>query len=227
MTSAVGRRVLGRAVVRKLGLHVTPSWPASALPWPRPTGVRCTVLLPAHDEAAIIGTSIDSLQDQTRPADRILVVADNCTDATVAIATARGVEVVETVGNTQPKAGALNQVLATLLPGGAVEDVFLIMDADSTITPDFLEIALGMLESDPGLMAVGGLFSGEDGAGVLGQLQRNEFTRYQRVIRRREGHLFVLTGTASVFRGYALATVAQARESLIPGHRARSTTPWR
>ncbi|GEK21181.1 glycosyltransferase family 2 protein [Cellulomonas xylanilytica] len=217
-TSAVGRRVLGPAAMRSLELDVTPPWPASALPLEHPAVVRCTVLLPAHDEAAIIGASIDSLLSQTRPADRILVVADNCTDDTVAIASARGVEVIETVGNTQAKAGALNQALAMLLPGGAVEDVYLIMDADSTITPDFLEVALGLLESDPELMAVGGLFSGEDGAGVLGQLQRNEFTRYQRVIGRREGHLFVLTGTASVFRGYALATVAQARQSLIPGH---------
>ncbi|KQR07435.1 hypothetical protein ASF78_20990 [Cellulomonas sp. Leaf334] len=217
-TSNVGRRVLGAAAMRRLELDVPPAWPASALPAIPPTVVRCTVLLPAHDEAAIIGASIDSLLSQTRPADRILVVADNCTDATVEIALARGVEVFETVGNTQAKAGGLNQALARLLPGAAVEDVYLIMDADSTITPDFLEVALGLLEADPELMAVGGLFSGEDGSGVLGQLQRNEFTRYQRVIGRREGHLFVLTGTASVFRGYALATVAQVRESLIPGH---------
>lgn len=222
----VGRRVLGAAATRRLELDVTPAWPASALPAEPPAVVRCTVLLPAHDEAAIIGASIDSLLRQTRAADRILVVADNCTDATVAIARARGVEVVETVGNTQAKAGALNQVLATLLPGGAVEDVYLVMDADSTITPDFLEVALGMLEADPELTAVGGLFSGEDGSGVLGQLQRNEFTRYQRVIGRREGHLFVLTGTASVFRGYALAAVAQARGSLVPGHRGEVYDTW-
>lgn len=219
VTSTAGRRVLGQAAMRRLEVDVTPTWAASALPTSLPAVVRCTVLLPAHDEAAIIGASIDSLLGQTRRADRILVVADNCTDATVAISLARGVEVFETVGNTQAKAGGLNQVLATLLPEGAVEDVYLIMDADSTITPDFLEVALGIMESDPETMAVGGLFSGEDGAGVLGQLQRNEFARYQRVIRRREGHLFVLTGTASVFRGYALAAVAQARESLIPGHR--------
>ena len=218
-TSAVGRRILGAAAMRSLELDVTPEWPASALPAFAPTVVRCTVLLPAHDEAAIIGASIDSLLSQTRPADRILVVADNCTDATVEIALARGVEVFETVGNTEAKAGGLNQALAELLPGSVVEDVYLIMDADSTITPDFLETALGLMESDADLMAVGGLFAGEDGAGVMGQLQRNEFTRYQRVIGRREGNLFVLTGTASVFRGYALATIAQARESLIPGYR--------
>ena len=51
----------------------------------------------------------------------------------------------------------------------------MVMDADSTISPDFLEVALGLLEDDPDLMAVGGLFFGEDGGGLVGQLQRNEF----------------------------------------------------
>ena len=44
------------------------------------------------------------------------VLADNCTDATVEVARTHGVEVVETVGNTEKKAGALNQELARLLP---------------------------------------------------------------------------------------------------------------
>ena len=39
---------------------------------------------------------------------------------------------------------------------------------------------MGRLEADPDLMAVGGVFYGEGGAGLVGQLQRNEFTRYQR-----------------------------------------------
>ena len=68
-------------------------------------------------------------------------------------------------------------------PTTGVEDVVLVMDADSTITLDFLDVALGLLDDDPDLVAVGGLFSGEDGARLLGQLQRNEFTRYQRVHR--------------------------------------------
>ena len=68
-------------------------------------------------------------------------------------------------------------------------------------------------------MAIGGLFYGEDRAGVLGQFQRNEYSRYSRDIRRRRGRVFVLTGTASVFRPAALRTVAQSRGSSIPGAR--------
>ena len=73
------------------------------------------MLVPAHDEEAVLGATLDSLADQIRPPDRVLVVADNCTDATVEVARGRGVDVVETVGNVEKKAGALNQQLARLL----------------------------------------------------------------------------------------------------------------
>jgi hypothetical protein len=66
-------------------------------------------------------------------------------------------------------------------------------------------------------MAVSGLFYGEDGGGLLGQFQRNEYSRYQRVVSRRPERVFVLTGTASVVRSYALRAVAAARGPLIPG----------
>ena len=178
------------------------------------------MLVPAHDEQAVLGRTLESLARQSRRPDRVLVVADNCTDETVRVALGHGVEVVETVANTQKKAGALNQALAAHLAALEADDagdVVMVMDADSTITPEFVETALGLLESDPDLMAVGGLFTGELGSGFLGQLQRNEFTRYQRIIGRREGQVFVLTGTASLIRTYALRAVAQTRGSLFPG----------
>ena len=96
-------------------------------------------------------------------------------------------------------------------------DVAMVMDADSVIVPEFLETAMGRLEADPDLIAVGGVFYGEDGWGLVGQLQRNEYTRYQRHISRRRGKVFVLTGTASLFRTYALKAVADSRGQLLPG----------
>ena len=66
-------------------------------------------------------------------------------------------------------------------------------------------------------MAVGGLFYGEEGGGLIGQFQRNEYTRYARDISRRRGRVFVLTGTASIFRPHALRTVAAERGRAIPG----------
>jgi glycosyltransferase involved in cell wall biosynthesis len=179
--------------------------------------VRCTVLVPAHNEELILGETLESLRRQRRAPDRVIVVADNCTDATTEIARAQGAEVIETVGNTEKKAGALNQVLAELLPSTDRDDVFLVMDADSTISDEYLEVGLGLLEADDDLMAVGGLFYGEEGGGLVGQLQRNEYTRYQRLVSRSRGRVFVLTGTASLFRAFAYQAVADSRGTLLPG----------
>ena len=71
-------------------------------------------LLPAHDEEASLPAALASLAAQTRRPDRVVVVADNCTDRTEDVARAAGAEVFRTVGNTHKKAGALNQVLAGL-----------------------------------------------------------------------------------------------------------------
>src|SRR3954452_11504397 len=73
-------------------------------------------LIPAHNEEAEIEAAIWSLRDQDSPPDLILVIADNCTDATAQRAEASGAYVYETVGNAHKKAGALNQVLDLLLP---------------------------------------------------------------------------------------------------------------
>lgn len=179
--------------------------------------VTVTVLIPAHNEEATLPGTLASLVGQSRPPERILVVADNCTDRTVEVARAAGVEVVETVGNTLKKAGALNQVLRTLLPSQGDNDAIMVMDADTRLDDGFLETAVRRLTADRALMAIGGLFYGDEGAGLLGQFQRNEYTRYSRDIRRRRGRVFVLTGTASIFRPAALRAVAGARGTSIPG----------
>jgi cellulose synthase/poly-beta-1,6-N-acetylglucosamine synthase-like glycosyltransferase len=184
---------------------------------PSSTRLRLTVLVPAHDESVTIAATLRSLWNQTRPPDRVIVVADNCSDDTAEIAREEGAEVFTTIGNSHKKAGALNQALSEMFPHIDETDVAMIMDADSIIVPEFLETALGRLEADPDLIAVGGVFGGEDGGGVIGQLQRNEYTRYRRQIARRRGKVFVLTGTASLFRTYALKVVADSRGSLIPG----------
>jgi cellulose synthase/poly-beta-1,6-N-acetylglucosamine synthase-like glycosyltransferase len=56
---------------------------------------RVVVLVPAHDESTGLKPTLADIKQQLRPSDRVLVVADNCTDDTVAIALAAGAEVVE------------------------------------------------------------------------------------------------------------------------------------
>ena len=179
--------------------------------------VTVTVLIPAHNEQGTLPHTLSSLLSQSHPPERIIVVADNCTDSTVAIARKAGVEVFESVDNTAKKAGALNQALARVLSGQRENDAVMVMDADTVLDDGFLQAAVQRFTADRALMAVGGLFHGEDGEGLLGQFQRNEYFRYAREIRRRRGRLFVLTGTASIFRPAALSTVAHSRGRLIPG----------
>jgi hypothetical protein len=53
------------------------------------------VLIPAHNEAAGIDATLRVLQAQLRAGDRVLVVADNCSDDTAARARRAGAEVIE------------------------------------------------------------------------------------------------------------------------------------
>lgn len=52
------------------------------------------ILVPAHDEASGIGATVAALR-ATSPRAHVLVVADNCTDDTAALAAAAGAEVIE------------------------------------------------------------------------------------------------------------------------------------
>ncbi|MEO5883637.1 MAG: glycosyltransferase family 2 protein, partial [Caldimonas sp.] len=53
------------------------------------------VLMPAHDEAGGIEPVIRAVLAQLAPGDRLLVVADNCSDTTAEVASAAGAEVIE------------------------------------------------------------------------------------------------------------------------------------
>lgn len=132
-------------------------------PRTRPDGVgrvkpggRLIVVVPAHDEEQGIRQTVKALLDQTYRPSRVIVVADNCTDQTAREAYRAGAQVLLTKGNTDKKAGALNQVFAELLPQMAGDDLVMVVDADSQLDPDFLNFAVSKLNSDPGLGAVGG-----------------------------------------------------------------------
>jgi cellulose synthase/poly-beta-1,6-N-acetylglucosamine synthase-like glycosyltransferase len=178
----------------------------------RPHGL-ITVLVPAHNEAAGISTTVQGLLSQSRRPDRVIVVADNCTDDTAELAVRAGAAVCATVGNRCKKAGALNQALAGLLPDIADDDLILVVDADSVLDIDFIRNAARWLMADERLGAVGGLFRGGPGGGFVGHLQRNEYERYRRDVHRLNGRCLVVTGTAALFRARTLGEVSRGRRS--------------
>jgi cellulose synthase/poly-beta-1,6-N-acetylglucosamine synthase-like glycosyltransferase len=179
--------------------------------------VTVTVLIPAHNEEDRLGPTLIALMAQDPQPDRVIVVADNCTDGTVEVARRAGVDVVETLANSEKKAGALNQVLRWLLPRHGDNDLVMVLDADTVVERGFLAQAIRLFVDDRALMAVGGCFYGEPGYGLVGAFQRHEYLRYSRDIRRRRGRTFVLTGTASLFRPAVLRRVAEERGHALPG----------
>jgi cellulose synthase/poly-beta-1,6-N-acetylglucosamine synthase-like glycosyltransferase len=178
------------------------------------------VLVPAHDEEASIDLAMAAVDAQSASVTHRIVVADNCTDATEALVRARaGWQCWPTVGNGAKKAGALNQAWRRLRREGLFRecDLVLVMDADSRIAPDFVAIARAALRNEA-VGAVGGVFYGDAGGGLLGAMQRNEYQRYARDIgRRRERRASVLTGTASMFRGRVWFRISGARGDTLPG----------
>lgn len=178
-------------------------------------------LLPAHNEGVGIAAAVESLHQQTRTPDRIVVVADNCTDNTVREAMRAGASVFVTRGNKHKKAGALNQYLSVLLPTLSDDDVILVQDADSFLDPRFIES--GITAYTTGVGGVGGVFRGRvDGSTfwsrIIQNFQTNEYARYELDIRRQRGRVLVLTGTATLLRVGVLREVIQARrDGILPG----------
>ncbi|MES2742460.1 MAG: glycosyltransferase family 2 protein [Pseudomonadota bacterium] len=96
-----------------------------APPGPRPT---LAVLVPAHDEADGIGATLHSIRHQLGPADRLLVVADNCRDGTAAVARAAGAQTVERHDPRRGKGYALDFGVRHL--AAAPPAVLVVIDAD-------------------------------------------------------------------------------------------------
>ncbi len=111
------------------------------------------VIVPAHDEELVLAGTLDSLGKQDYPAGcfQVIVVADNCADATAALAGARGATVLErTHAQERGKGYALNHAVAHLLSLPSPPEGFVIVDADTWVAPDFLSRMNARLQSAGG-----------------------------------------------------------------------------
>lgn len=103
---------------------------------------RFAIFVPAHNEEAVIHRTLESLRNLDYPPERfdVHVVADNCTDATADVVRQWGFTAhVRTDADSPGKGPALNWLYDRLKESGASFESVLILDADSTVRPDFLK----------------------------------------------------------------------------------------
>jgi biofilm PGA synthesis N-glycosyltransferase PgaC len=127
--TAAGLAVKGLQIMqaRKLGRRaLSPVARTQLLSARQSVPVTVAVVVPAHNEAATIEQTIRSCLRQTYPVAQVIVVADNCTDATAALARAAGATVIE--GHGGSKAAAQNLALPHV-----VADLVVALDGDNTL----------------------------------------------------------------------------------------------
>jgi cellulose synthase/poly-beta-1,6-N-acetylglucosamine synthase-like glycosyltransferase len=107
-------------------------------------GAGCVaVLMPAHDEALNIREAVQRVRLDLRPQDRLLVVADNCSDDTAALARAAGAEVIERHDALRRGKGyALDFGMRHLALNPP--DVVVIVDADCSVRPGSIACVAAM-----------------------------------------------------------------------------------
>jgi cellulose synthase/poly-beta-1,6-N-acetylglucosamine synthase-like glycosyltransferase len=91
--------------------------------------IRVAVLVPAHNESASLLPTLIDIKTQVCSTDRVVVVADNCTDDTAAVATAAGTLVID---RRDPEKKGKGYALAAGVAHLALDppDIVIIIDAD-------------------------------------------------------------------------------------------------
>ena len=111
---------------------------------PSPFTKRYAVVIAARNEENVLPALLDSIRAQTYPADLIdiLVVADNCTDGTAAVARAAGAFVVERFDKERVGKGyALCYLFERLAAERGLDayDAYFVFDADNVLKSDYIE----------------------------------------------------------------------------------------
>lgn len=107
-------------------------------PRPAPEGTRqrpFRVVVPAHNEEAVIGNVLSDLAAQTHSSFEIVVLADHCSDQTASVAAGVGTTVVERTEGPGGKGAAL----AWYLEGWPLDDeALVVVDADNRVPSNLL-----------------------------------------------------------------------------------------
>ncbi len=135
---------------------------------------RLAVLVPAHDEEAALPACLASLAAAAFvPRPEVVVIADNCSDRTAAVARAAGVSVLVRDDPRRGKGYALEFAVEALAARRRPPDAVLFIDADSTVSRDIYTAIAARLAG--GARAVQVYYEAERGTTSLSGLRRLAF----------------------------------------------------
>ena len=99
------------------------------------------MVIPAQDEADVLGGTLHSLKGMIGPGDQIHVIADHCKDATPVLARQTGAQVhIRSDNGPVGKGPALNWWLKQTGGESSPEQTIVVLDADTRVAPDFFEV---------------------------------------------------------------------------------------
>lgn len=110
--------------------------------------LKMAILIPARDEESVVGRAVASVRASNYPEGKlsVFVLADNCTDATGREAERAGATVFKRSSDKKGKGYALGFLLSRVMEIGEF-DAYVILDADNTVSPDFLSNINNVLSS--------------------------------------------------------------------------------
>ena len=111
--------------------------------------LRFDVIVPAHDEAAVIARVVRSLRQLDWPAERfrVLVIADNCSDNTADIARTAGALVLERSDPLLRGKGYALRYAFERSRNDGYADAVVVVDADTDARPNLLEACAARIEA--------------------------------------------------------------------------------
>jgi glycosyltransferase involved in cell wall biosynthesis len=124
---------------------------------------RFSVVIPAYNAAATLARAIDSVLDQTWPAEEIIVVDDASPDASGAVAQRYGIAVRYLRRETNTGVASARNYGAAM----AIGDWLAFLDADDWYHPDRLRLHAEWIASDPTLDFLTGDYEYRDAEGRL------------------------------------------------------------
>ncbi len=110
--------------------------------------LRFDIIVPAHNEESVIAAAVASLKSVDWPQDRfrVVVVADNCTDATAAIASSAGAHVMQRQDFEHRGKGYALDFAFKASRARHWADAVVVVDADAKVSPNLLEAFARRLE---------------------------------------------------------------------------------